>query len=245
MERDFYNEEFEDLIREKTDQYKMYPSEKVWKEIYGSLHTRKRRWVIGMSVLISGILIFAGKELLAPGKQLASQQQVTKSTATVNPSTESDQEKAAPFRKSALLHQSLLPTLNETLESPFSEQSVEETAFIDSKATIFSVPSFDQPSGINDAGQKSLSSINLLPVISNIEPSGITVSNPDQMNYSQSSIEDAAQIIALKNYNSDDKKQLDWLQDRATQHLAPVKQHKLNWQIYFSPTVNYRTLDRK
>jgi hypothetical protein len=62
------------------------------------------------------------------------------------------------------------------------------------------------------------------------------------MNYSQSSIEDAAQIIALKNYNSDDKKQLDWLQDRATQHLAPVKQHKLNWQIYFSPTVNYRTL---
>ncbi len=67
MERDFYNEEFEELIRQKTDQYKMYPSDSVWKGIYNSLHTRRRRFIAGMSVLITGILFLAGKELLAPG----------------------------------------------------------------------------------------------------------------------------------------------------------------------------------
>src|SRR6516162_9377117 len=104
MERDFYNEEFEDLIREKTDQYKMYPSEKVWKEIYGSLHTRKRRWVIGMSALISGILIFAGHELLAPGKPIAPQEQLAKPPAVIPSTTDAEQSSAAPFRKSAMLH---------------------------------------------------------------------------------------------------------------------------------------------
>jgi hypothetical protein len=67
MERNFYNDEFEELIREKTDQYKMYPSENVWRGVHGSLHT-KRRWFIGsMSALIIGIIFFAGKELILQG----------------------------------------------------------------------------------------------------------------------------------------------------------------------------------
>ncbi|HEY4063244.1 MAG TPA: outer membrane beta-barrel protein [Puia sp.] len=65
-ESNFYSDEFEQLIREKTEQYKMYPSEKVWKGVHSSLHT-KRKWFIGsMSLLVTGILFLAGKELLAP-----------------------------------------------------------------------------------------------------------------------------------------------------------------------------------
>jgi hypothetical protein len=242
MERDFYNEEFEDLIREKTDQYKMYPSEKVWKESYGSLHTRKRRWVIGMSALISGILIFAGKELLSPGKQLTSQHQSIKSTAPVASSEETIPDNSAPFKKSTLPQQSLMPTLTEKLEPALSEQPAEQSGLVESEAAIPAIPALDQQAGINENNKKSLSSITLLPAIDQTEPTHISVNNPDQVNYSQGSIEEAAQIVALKNYNNEDKKQLDWLQNHATQHLAPAKQHKLNWQIYFSPTVNYRTL---
>ena len=70
MERNFYNEEFEDLIKQKADQYKMYPSDKVWKNIHGSLHTRRRWFIAGMFTLITGILFFAGKELLAPSTHI-------------------------------------------------------------------------------------------------------------------------------------------------------------------------------
>jgi hypothetical protein len=45
-ESNFYSDEFEQLIREKTEQYKMYPSENVWKGVHNSLHT-KRKWFIG------------------------------------------------------------------------------------------------------------------------------------------------------------------------------------------------------
>ena len=69
-ETNFYSDEFEQLIKEKTEQYKMYPSEKVWKGIHGSLHT-KRKWFIGsMSILVTGILFFAGKELITPSTHL-------------------------------------------------------------------------------------------------------------------------------------------------------------------------------
>src|SRR5579863_1470962 len=65
-ESNFYSDEFEQLIREKTEQYKMYPSENVWKGVHNSLHTR-RKWFIGsMAFLVTGILIFSGRELLAP-----------------------------------------------------------------------------------------------------------------------------------------------------------------------------------
>jgi len=65
-ESNFYSDEFEQLIREKTEQYKMYPSEKVWKGIHGSLHT-KRKWFFGtMALMVTGILFLAGKELIAP-----------------------------------------------------------------------------------------------------------------------------------------------------------------------------------
>ena len=66
MERDYFNDDFEDQLREKSEQFKMYPSDKVWSEIHGSLHTRKRRFVAGMSFLISAILILAGRQLLGP-----------------------------------------------------------------------------------------------------------------------------------------------------------------------------------
>src|ERR1700728_3745517 len=65
-ESNFYSDDFEQLIRDKTEQYKMYPSENVWKGVHSSLHT-KWKWFIGsMAFLVTGILYFSGKELIAP-----------------------------------------------------------------------------------------------------------------------------------------------------------------------------------
>ena len=67
-ENNFYSDDFEELIRGKTEQYKMYPSENVWKGVHSALHT-KRRWFIGsMAMLVTGILFMAGRELILPSK---------------------------------------------------------------------------------------------------------------------------------------------------------------------------------
>lgn len=88
-ESNFYSDEFEHLIREKTEQYNMYPSENVWKGVHNSLHT-KRKWFYGsMALLVTGILFFSGKELLAPGHtshKLAGTGAVTTDGLTSDPS---------------------------------------------------------------------------------------------------------------------------------------------------------------
>jgi Outer membrane protein beta-barrel domain len=87
MESNFYSDEFEQLIREKTEQYKMYPSEKVWKGVYSSLHTKKRWFIAGMSVLVTGIIFVAGKELIAPSGHAAAAKKPALTAALSNTKT--------------------------------------------------------------------------------------------------------------------------------------------------------------
>ena len=54
MERQFNNGDFEKLLRDNANQYRMYPSEKVWKGIDSALHTR-RRWY-GLTAVIMFLL---------------------------------------------------------------------------------------------------------------------------------------------------------------------------------------------
>jgi len=55
MEKNFYNDEFEQLLKEKSDGFRMYPSKRVWHSIYNDLHPG-RKWP---SVAVSLVLIIA------------------------------------------------------------------------------------------------------------------------------------------------------------------------------------------
>ncbi len=59
MEKEFYTDEFEQLIKEKADQFRMYPSKRVWHSIYNNLHP-SRRWpsvLMGLFLVSSLMLI--------------------------------------------------------------------------------------------------------------------------------------------------------------------------------------------
>ena len=58
MERNFNNEGFERSLKEHADQYRMYPSEKVWKGISSALHARRRWFGLGaILLLLSGSFV--------------------------------------------------------------------------------------------------------------------------------------------------------------------------------------------
>jgi hypothetical protein len=60
MESNFYTDEFEQLLKEKADQFRMYPSKRVWHSIYNNLHP-SRRWPSAvMSILLFFSLVFTG-----------------------------------------------------------------------------------------------------------------------------------------------------------------------------------------
>jgi hypothetical protein len=79
-ERNIYGGEFEKQLKEKADQFKMYPSDKVWNEVHSSLHTRRRNFVAGMSFLIGGILFLAGTQLIFPSRNTHSKISISKNS---------------------------------------------------------------------------------------------------------------------------------------------------------------------
>jgi len=97
-ESNFYSDDFEQLIRGKTEQYKMYPSENVWKGVHSSLHT-KRKWFIGsMALLVTGILYFSGKELIAPSAHAVIAHRATGSAGATTDLTSADPTTADPAK---------------------------------------------------------------------------------------------------------------------------------------------------
>ncbi len=51
------------------------------------------------------------------------------------------------------------------------------------------------------------------------------------------------EFVNREQTNTEDKKDINWLQDYATYELKnPVIRGRVNWQVYASPTINYRSL---
>src|SRR6478609_4594803 len=66
MERRLHNDEFEDLLREKSDQFRMYPSDKVWKEIHKTMHPRRKWYWIGVALLLTGAGYQFADQIISP-----------------------------------------------------------------------------------------------------------------------------------------------------------------------------------
>src|SRR5437667_9681935 len=79
MERGFYNEDIEQLLKQKADQYRMYPSDKVWKGINRSLHPRRKWYWFSFILFLTAIGYYAFVELIATSGN--------KPVSTTNPSS--------------------------------------------------------------------------------------------------------------------------------------------------------------
>lgn len=60
MENNFYPDNFERLLKEKSDEFRMYPSRRVWHSIYNDLHPSRRWPSAAMSLLLLFMLIVIG-----------------------------------------------------------------------------------------------------------------------------------------------------------------------------------------
>lgn len=80
MERKSIEDGFEDFLREKTDQFRMHPSESVWTELAGRMH-KPRRWPYALGgVLLFGLGIGAGILLERLGENLTSSNEIKVAT---------------------------------------------------------------------------------------------------------------------------------------------------------------------
>ena len=68
MDNKFNQKDFEHFIKQNADQYRMFPSDKVWKGIHNTLHTRRRWYGIGLILLILTTTVVSWVMLSTTGK---------------------------------------------------------------------------------------------------------------------------------------------------------------------------------
>src|SRR5258705_7546808 len=64
MDHNIYDNDFEEFLKQKSDQYKMYPSDRVWNNVYSSLHGRRKWWTLGFTLFFIGAGLLVGREVL-------------------------------------------------------------------------------------------------------------------------------------------------------------------------------------
>ena len=74
MENRFNNRDFEQFVKQNADQYRMFPSEKVWNGIHNSLHTRRRWFGFGLTLLLltTGVVTWVMLANSGKSKQMTS-----------------------------------------------------------------------------------------------------------------------------------------------------------------------------
>ncbi len=70
MENRFNNRDFEQFVKQNADQYRMFPSEKVWSNIHSTLHVRRRWYGIGIALLLITVAAVTLVMLNHPDKKM-------------------------------------------------------------------------------------------------------------------------------------------------------------------------------
>ena len=249
MERQINNGDFEKLLRDNANQYRMYPSEKVWKGIHSSLHTR-RRWyglTAAIMLLVTGsivsIIIYSdkpGKNNLTSQKNISVQNNSQKQTL----STVSNETKT------------FTPAINEIKSADHHTSNLTE---LYSDGPVFKTPT----------GGNNHSNVVLNSNLSNKNDRDAFESNTYNKNETISESPFSTDLNLLKQNSSEvvliddiatnektitdqsrvgentEKEIHDAVSALASQNILlvkPKKQSKVTAQVFFTPTVSYRKL---
>jgi hypothetical protein len=224
-ERILYDGELEKQLKEKADQFKMYPSDKVWNEVYTSLHTRRKRFVAGMSVLIGSILILAGSQLIFPSRPV--QGRIT--TAGVNTSKPAVATVLPSFTAGDLVN---IPSANPAdAKTSADNRPVNSLYILLSAAT--SANFGNSGNFAENLPEKNMTTTRVrsgqtdnlnIPV-----PLGASLVDAAEVHETPGSIPNIAEVNSLSEELTSEKS--------ATQ-LTHLRNDRFSWEIYFTPTLN-------
>ena len=60
MDGNFHIDDFERLLREKSEEFRMYPSKRIWHSIYNNVHPSRKWPSVAMSISLMSAIILLG-----------------------------------------------------------------------------------------------------------------------------------------------------------------------------------------
>lgn len=268
MEHHIHNRDFERFVKQNADQYRMFPSEKVWEDIHSTLHTRKRRWyVIGLSLLLLTTAAVTGIMLIPSNRQLTGYKNLQASDidwyekAVAATDRIPAKDEATRFLRPGTSYNPFTTapvTANHSDDLAVNSGIPDETA-MEALPAISNIATLAAPQPYAIAENKTelaLSSLfpeparktNPLPVTSR---SGLLLATVTPVQTADPGtapmvpvadpVQEKPAIAASQKKEADDPR-LPQIRDRVVSIQQAGTRKKLSWQAYITPTVSYRTL---
>jgi hypothetical protein len=262
MESNYNNRDFEQFVKQNADQYRMFPSEKVWQGIDNALHTRRKWYGLGLALLL--LITGAGVTwvmIATPGNK-----NVKTTTAEILPQN----PKAVTEAKATTPKQPATPVKNTNAPLVFSNDAVQapktNTSFDDILLNNEPVDQADQRNrdqaallqttgaGIEEAGATMASipaqkATRTIAVASGMTQDIVPFTIPPQT---------VAQADILINTVTDKKPEANTektqpardsysyypltIESVINSYKRAQPKKKVTFQFYFTPTVSYRKL---
>ena len=251
MERQFNNGDFEKLLRDNANQYRMYPSEKVWKGIHSALHTR-RRWY-GLTAAIMLLLTGSIVSIIIYRDNPEKNNSIKRKTNSIQ---NSDQQQVLATASKET--PKFTPAINEI--KPVDRPTAYLTELY-LKGSVFNIPTGnDVPPGLNMNNNVNniIEQGAIEPTISNnnetIDPiypytdlilkqNSLVKTEDNELN---NILPNEKNITGQSSVDENTEKEInDAISAFASQNILlpkPGKRSKVTAQVFFTPTVSYRKL---
>jgi hypothetical protein len=257
MEKRFLNNDFEQFVKQNADQYRMFPSEKVWNGIHNRLHTRRRWYGLGLALLLISTGVVTWVMLLNPSKKqeaIANASPLAKQTETQKLAIQATTVQA-PFntdkkRGKKVSGYTPFPAESFTRNNDEGERTTETVATVKEEEYIDAPVAVDEPALTRV--QKTATSLNKTAqarkVTASIAPLAI-IAEPRNINIAKTVfVTEAVAKDKKETGTADDKENRPeastlTIESVVNSYKKPVLRKKLTWQAYITPTVSYRALN--
>lgn len=245
MQRNFDNNDFEQFVKQNADQYRMYPSEKVWKGIHSSLHTRRTWYGLGFALLILASVVVTWMMVSSPEiKQQATNNSIPPATTT--------KENQPTTEKKTEIHE-FIGSTSSIQDNKFPEPLVAKNTFVDDHNAPVLEETADQivspkvnfnPAARNDHSiiidSKEVTTTkkqNVVPAFQNYNLFDQATDNE----YDPTQISKKPILINLTNTAQNNIYPLT-IESVLNSYKSSAKHRKLSWQLVLTPTISYRRL---
>jgi hypothetical protein len=246
MQRGFYNEDIEQLIKQKADQYKMYPSDKVWKGVYRALHTRRKWYWFSFVLFISAISYYA-VELIAPSANKSATGNTPASSLSAPQDNSSHKTVVIPFTTPARPVQGIASdnalkpaeVVSVAVETDGSLVVADPASLIVNENVQPYAPVFSLHTGRLQEDLKAIPDDRIALLFNENYPNEFSTPGTETI---RSMVQPGENTVVVAQETNGDAKRINWLQEYAAYELTPAPLRRFSWQLSFSPTMNFRRL---
>ncbi len=260
MQRDFNNRDFEQFVKQNADQYRMFPSEKVWQGINNALHTRRRWYGFGLAflLLLTGTAVTLVMVSTPENKQ-PDNTAVTVPASTLDQGNESTSANTIQRKRPAPANPALTPIdvpLTPQTEGVFSSEPVTLASTIDlvaakteeqpmEKAATASLPVSVYPTVTAPAAMNApVTQLNDMAIaVTRGSVNGISSDVPVAVN---TNTQETPKQTQPETINSEPRKESDiypmTIESVVNSYRPVVRRQTFSLQFYIAPTISYRKL---